>query len=564
MSITSNLVAVMLAWACTVAALKVIVPLYVYPNPDRTSKDGRQWAAVKEAIDRYPTVQFQVIINPSNGERDITNPTDQHWIDAIDDMNRRPNVRTFGYVYTGFGTRHPLLVKANMATYANYSQFNNKNISVHGIFFDEVAATPEFAAYYQDLTNAARGIFHRVDVQRILNPGVIPRALELYRSCEYLIAFEGCFRNNTGNSSVCQQPTTISYRGQPTIDLIIGAVGSVNILKTVILVHDYTGHETSLSELNRLAANMKLKVGFVFLLRQTAAWDWLWRDANYHNLCEDIPDDELESAEGTAQSVADKAEDRVKDTTEAVKEWAQETAEMVTEAGEKLGEAIEHVKEMEGTATETAKEARRKIDDSDREAVKQASESAKVAIDTASDVIADTAQTVKEGLVDAADTTRKTTKSAKESVLDKVDSLKDAIPAVEEVEEKLHATVEAVGENLKNLKDAAEETSVEAANSDIVEKAKKLTEEGVDKLREMDEKLFRRDAEKESDEEAYKEIDNADVTVENLNAVTDTGTGRSTLSAGQDGLNRAVEKEGNESEDALKEEDVEGKIRNEL
>lgn len=115
-----------------VQATKVLLPLYVYP-----SWQG-WWDNVYTAIAANRNVSFQIILNPSNGPGGNTPGYNSDWIAGVARLNAYPNVQTLGYVHTSYNARSTADVQTDIAAWAGWNTYAGANISVHGIFFDEV------------------------------------------------------------------------------------------------------------------------------------------------------------------------------------------------------------------------------------------------------------------------------------------------------------------------------------------------------------------------------------------------------------------------------------------
>lgn len=141
----SPLLLSLLLGPAAVQATNVLLPLYVYP-----SWQG-WWDNVYAAIAANPTATFQVILNPdsgpgaSDGDGNPPEPGyNSDWVAAVARLNAHPNVQTLGYAHTGYGARDDADVDADVAAWAawNTAYAGPENISVHGIFFDEVPNWP--------------------------------------------------------------------------------------------------------------------------------------------------------------------------------------------------------------------------------------------------------------------------------------------------------------------------------------------------------------------------------------------------------------------------------------
>lgn len=76
-----------------------------------------------------------MIVNPHSGPGAMTIPG-PNYVSAIKRLNAVPNVRTVGYVRTGYTRRDIDLVVGDVATYSAWSQYD-ADLAMHGIFFDE-------------------------------------------------------------------------------------------------------------------------------------------------------------------------------------------------------------------------------------------------------------------------------------------------------------------------------------------------------------------------------------------------------------------------------------------
>jgi hypothetical protein len=76
-----------------------------------------------------------VIVNPSSGPGSSQYP-DEQYSAAIQTLNAYPNVKTVGYVRTGYATRNMSTVVSEVNTYAGWAS-KASTLAMHGIFFDE-------------------------------------------------------------------------------------------------------------------------------------------------------------------------------------------------------------------------------------------------------------------------------------------------------------------------------------------------------------------------------------------------------------------------------------------
>jgi hypothetical protein len=134
--------------------LKILLPLYIYPN--WYDRDKYLWKQVAAAAKKVPIV---AIINPNNGPDNAPPNTDYQ--QGIKDL-RQAGVKIVGYVATNYTKRELSAVTTDIDLYIKY--FN-----VDGIFIDESANTQEKLSYYHKIYKHIKARSSRYQV--ILNPG---------------------------------------------------------------------------------------------------------------------------------------------------------------------------------------------------------------------------------------------------------------------------------------------------------------------------------------------------------------------------------------------------------
>ena len=134
--------------------LKILLPLYIYPNWYQT--DSYSWLDVVLAAQKVPIV---AIINPNNGPG--ASVPNQDYVRGLKDLNQ-PDITILGYVYTKYGDRSILEVKHDIDIY--YDSFG-----VKGIFLDESASSKDKIAYYQDIYRYIKTKDSQSQV--VINPG---------------------------------------------------------------------------------------------------------------------------------------------------------------------------------------------------------------------------------------------------------------------------------------------------------------------------------------------------------------------------------------------------------
>lgn len=98
-----------------------------------------------------------MIVNPEDGPGSSRYPSDDY-IFQIQKLNTYSNVRTVGYVRTGYATRNITSVLQDVSTYSGWATFNATALAVHGIFFDEVPSeySSANAEYLKSINQAAK------------------------------------------------------------------------------------------------------------------------------------------------------------------------------------------------------------------------------------------------------------------------------------------------------------------------------------------------------------------------------------------------------------------------
>lgn len=136
------------------AATDIVIPLYSYPG-------SSQWQATFDAIQAYPNVRFQVIINPDSGPK--SSSPDAAFAAAAMQLKSYTNVQMLGYVRTGYANRPQATVTGEVDQYAAWPDASK----VQGIFYDETAQNA--VDYMTAITTYARTRFNEAVV--MFNPG---------------------------------------------------------------------------------------------------------------------------------------------------------------------------------------------------------------------------------------------------------------------------------------------------------------------------------------------------------------------------------------------------------
>ena len=199
--------------ALQATSMFILVPLYVYPGTSASA-----WSNVTSAVQAYPQVQWQVIINPGNGPGVTGCPTDTDYISSISILNGYANVKTLGYVDTSWTNRAYSAVIQDIDTYASWwnCDIPGYNVSIDGIFFDDVNTTAS-SAIFTYMQNASAYAYSQVPsyvTPVIFNPGTIAPP-QLFSYCDTMIEFEDLYSLYKNATTIKAVPS--SYRAQSAL-----------------------------------------------------------------------------------------------------------------------------------------------------------------------------------------------------------------------------------------------------------------------------------------------------------------------------------------------------------
>lgn len=162
----------LLPFVAVAQATNVLLPLYVYP-----SWTGN-WNYFYNIIAAHPQLDFDIIINPWNGpggESGVGFNSD--YIKGVAQLNAYHNAHLFGYVHTSYGSRSTDDVNQDTAYWAAWSSYTAEDISVTGIFFDEVPNNSnngnQDVEYMTKITDYAYSLFDKLthEMETIYNVG---------------------------------------------------------------------------------------------------------------------------------------------------------------------------------------------------------------------------------------------------------------------------------------------------------------------------------------------------------------------------------------------------------
>ena len=205
-------------------SLFILLPLNLYPGTSSSA-----WINITDTLAAYPKLKWQVIVNPNSGPgKSGGSPADPNYITAIAKLNSYNNVQTLGYVDTLYTQRAYSAVTTDINTYASWSNYAGANISIQGIFFDDVNNTAADPVYTY-MHNASAYAYATVpsDVTPVVfNPGALGPT-QLFDYCDTMVEFENTFANYKNKSTILTIPS--DYRDQSAIIINSTPVNTANI-----------------------------------------------------------------------------------------------------------------------------------------------------------------------------------------------------------------------------------------------------------------------------------------------------------------------------------------------
>ncbi|KIK61905.1 hypothetical protein GYMLUDRAFT_72957 [Collybiopsis luxurians FD-317 M1] len=169
-----------------------IFPLYIYPGDSCSA-----WTTLFNSITNNPTLPFTLVINPDSGPGANSVPDSNYQTCIPRALALGSNVKTVGYVHTGYGTRSSSDVLADVSTYLNWPTSYRPS----GIFFDETNATSDnFGLYSSYAAKVRQGIPSGSTV--ILNPGVNVADSDYFSIADFIVTAEQFYKKFSFPSSL--------------------------------------------------------------------------------------------------------------------------------------------------------------------------------------------------------------------------------------------------------------------------------------------------------------------------------------------------------------------------
>lgn len=234
----------------------VILPLYLYPAPNA-------WKPLFHQIDKFPAVNFQIIINPDSGPGAGTIP-DSNWIEVISRLNAKKNTQLIGYVNTEYTRRNISSVQADIARYAGWAKHKQRNIKLDGIFVDETPneSDPDQLNYMNKLAVSIRKTMNVQPLAKVVfNPGT-PVPAAYYSMADTVVAYESYY--DTFSTLDHAYP--------------MAQISATNRKKSAVMINQFTGGAPKQAQLLRGLAEDDIKAVYISTLTNYAKFSGLWPD----------------------------------------------------------------------------------------------------------------------------------------------------------------------------------------------------------------------------------------------------------------------------------------------
>lgn len=180
-------------------AMDLLVPAYFYPGAPWSTNHWADMAASPNAA------RVTAIMNPKSGPGEVP---DAGYQSAVVEL-KHAGGRVLGYVATGYATRDPAEVLAEVAQYRTF-------YGVDGVFLDEMANSPDKLAYYTSLYDQIKATDGSLQV--VANPG-LPTSSDFLRAADVLVTYEDA----QGYATATQPDWAASQPPSRSANLIYGA-----------------------------------------------------------------------------------------------------------------------------------------------------------------------------------------------------------------------------------------------------------------------------------------------------------------------------------------------------
>lgn len=218
--------------ATTASTTSILLPLYVYPS------SLGWWNSVYDAVASHPSVEFHIILNPSDGPGGSNPGFNNDWIIGVSKLNSYANVQTFGYVTVDYKSRPLADIAADINNWDAWNDYAAADISIDGIFFDETpnwrdARGADDVSFMAQLVEVADvGEFHT-----IFNLGQASNHNEYFELADTIVIWEN---------------TALVYKSLVLKEVVAGGVTD----KSSVLIHHFNASSLTTTWARRWIANM--------------------------------------------------------------------------------------------------------------------------------------------------------------------------------------------------------------------------------------------------------------------------------------------------------------------
>lgn len=255
----------------TASATKILLPLYIYPIPlDR-------WTPIYDAIAAHPSIDFQIVINPSSGPGGSTPGYNSHWITAVSKLHTYGNVDTLGYVRVGYGAKALEDITTDLNNWDGWNNYTAVDITIDGIFFDE---TPNWQG-----TKGANDVSFMEQLSQLADNGGYSKVFNLGQASNHDEYF------NIADTVVIFENTAEWYN-----DTVLANAAAEGVAeKSAVLIHHFAGSNLTSGFAVRWVVDMVRKGLGSFVIVNT---DWNNANSNVAPMGIGILADMLESVQG--------------------------------------------------------------------------------------------------------------------------------------------------------------------------------------------------------------------------------------------------------------------------
>jgi len=150
---------------------------------------------------------------------------DTNYIDGIAMLNSYSNVQTFGYIYSGYGSRPVSSMKEDIDVYQLWNKYTASDIHIDGVYLDGAPSKTKYLADLEDVAKYAKSTLTGGQLL-YMNPAR-PVEASFYSAADYINAFEDMAATVNGNGGIQTVPPSV-------------------VSKSSVIIHDYTSNDTQL------------------------------------------------------------------------------------------------------------------------------------------------------------------------------------------------------------------------------------------------------------------------------------------------------------------------------